>query len=311
MNEVASPATGSQASSAGAPREPSVELVIVAYRSRPLVEGLLATLAGFDAVLVDNSSGSDGLDEFAAAHENLRYLDGGGVGFARAANAGARSSDRDFLVFVNPDTRPEPAQIMTLLRRAVASPQVCGVSGLTVDADGRPELGGGWEPSLRRTLVHAVGAHVLWPTAGLYARPQPHRPIDLDWVSGACLVVPREDFLALGGFDEQFFVYSEDVAFGRRVRESGRRQVLDTDVLVVHQGAGSGDAPPRMFQMRGASMRRYLAGTQPTWRATAISVVLSAGTLARSAVAAVRGRRALAGQHLAYIRGVWLGGPQL
>lgn len=301
--------TGSQTAPTRA-GTPTVELVIVAYHSRHLVESLLESLPGFDAVLVDNASGADGLDQLPARDPRLRYLDGGGVGFARAANAGARSATSDILVFVNPDTRPLPTQLAALVEQAASSPDVCGVSGTTVDHDGRPELGGGWEPSVARALVHAVGAHALFPTRGLYARPTPHEPIDLDWVSGACLAVRREDFLALGGFDERFFVYSEDVAFGRRVRESGRRQRLDTDVLIPHLGAGSGDAPPRMFQMRGASMRRYLREETPGSRATTIAAILSVGTLARTLVAAARGRRSLARQHLAYIRGMWLGGPQ-
>ena len=75
--------------------------------------------------------------------------------------------------------------------------------------------------------------------------------------------MPREPFLALGGFDERLFVYNEDMAYGRRLREAGLRQRLRTDVLIPHVGGGSGGARTRMFQMRGASMNDYVRDHNP------------------------------------------------
>jgi N-acetylglucosaminyl-diphospho-decaprenol L-rhamnosyltransferase len=174
------------------------------------------------------------------------------------------------------------------------------------------EIGvGGWEPTVRRAVVHALGMHKLVPTAGLWARPVPGRPLVLDWLSGACMAVRRDVFCALGGFDENFFVYSEDVAFGRRVREAGLRQKICTDILVPHVGGGSGEARPRMLQMRGASMVSYVRRHNPGSVVNGIRLALSAGYGARYVLCRLRRRRAEAEEHVAYLRGLWTGAPEM
>jgi GT2 family glycosyltransferase len=237
------------------------EVVVVAYHSGAHLEELLPALpAGVAVAIVDNAQGADGLDELARARPRTRYLHGPDEGFATAANLGARTSEAEVLVFVDPDSRPTGAQLDELVATLDADPGLALVSATTVEPDGRVELGvGGWEPTVGRTLVHALGLHRLLPTRGLYARPRPGRPIELDWLGGACMAIPREVFLRLGGFDESYYVYVEDVEFGRRLREAGLRQVIRTDLLVRHAGAGSGEEKPTMLRMRGAMTMQYLA----------------------------------------------------
>jgi GT2 family glycosyltransferase len=299
-------------STPGATR-PTFEVVLVTYRSRALAAAMFDRLPDdIPIVVVDNSQGADGVPALVAGRKNARYLDGAGEGFAKAANAGARTSTADVVLFLNPDTAPTPTQLRALVDDLGSDPTLAGVSATTVRADGRVELGsGGWEPTARRALVHALGLHVLFPTAGLNARPVPGRDLDVDWLCGACLAVPRLRFLDLGGFDESFFVYNEDMAYGRQVREAGLRQKLRTDILVPHAGGGSGEAKTRMFQMRGASMVAYVADHHPTGTVLGVRLALTVGTLARSVVAAARGRRALAAEHRAYVRGLWTGAPDM
>jgi N-acetylglucosaminyl-diphospho-decaprenol L-rhamnosyltransferase len=289
------------------------EVVLVTYQSRALAQALLARLpAGVPVAIVDNAQGVDGVPELAASRPNTRYLDGPGQGFAKAANLGARTSSAPYLVFVNPDSAPTADQLEALVADLQDDPGLAAVGATTVLPSGRVELGvGGWEPTVLRSFVHAVGAHAVFPTAGLYARPVPNRPLALDWLSGACLAVPREEFLALGGFDDSYFVYNEDMAYGRRVRQAGRRLRLRTDVLVPHLGGGSGEAKPRMFQMRGASMVGYVSAhnTRPT--VLGIKFALTAGTALRWLECRLRGRPELARSHAAYIKGLWSGPPDM
>ncbi len=290
-----------------------LELVVVTYHSRRLVEALLADLPPtLPVVLVDNARGADGLAELARARGACRWFDGGGVGFARAANAGARVATAEYIVFVNPDTSPTIEQLEALTRELEQEPTLAAVSATTVSADGRVELGvGGWEPSVVRAVVYATGLHALLPRAGLFARPSPGEHIELDWLTGACLAVPRRRFLELGGFDESFFLYNEDVAYGRRVREAGFGQRLRTDLLVPHQGAGSGGAKPLMLQQRGASMMTYVAQHHGRGTTVSIKLVLTAGMVGRWSVSQVRGRREAASGFAAYVRGLWHGPPDL
>jgi len=294
-------------------RATDVELVIVTYFSRELVADLLSSLPDdVPVVLVDNANGEDAIADLVADRPHGRYLVGGGVGFARAANLGARTSTRPYLVFVNPDTRPTYDQLTALVDELAEDDTLAAVAATTVSPDGRVELGvGGWEPTLPRALVYATGLHSRFPLAGLFARPEPGRPIRLDWLTGACMAVPRDRFLSLGGFDEAFFLYNEDMSYGRRLREAGFRLRLRTDLLVPHAGAGSGDSKPKMLQMRGASMMSYVSQHNSTAVVQAIRVTLTLGALGRWLVCRLGSRRDAARGFAAYNRGLWRGAPQM
>jgi N-acetylglucosaminyl-diphospho-decaprenol L-rhamnosyltransferase len=292
------------------PEKTDYEIVLVAYKSADLVRGLLDALPGRAVAVVDNAHGVDGLGAVVAGRPGVRYLDGPGRGFASGANLGARTSTREVVVFVNPDSSPSAEQLDALAADIAADPGLGAVSATTVLPDGRVEIGvGGWEPTVRRALVHAVGAHKLFPTAGLWATPVPGQPISLDWLSGACMAVRRATFVELGGFDEQFFVYNEDVAFGRTLREAGLRQHVRTDMLVRHLGGGSGDPKTRMLQLRGASMVRYVRRHNSAAAVLGIRIALTAGYAPRWALSRLRGRTALAAEHAAYVTGLWRGAP--
>jgi GT2 family glycosyltransferase len=291
----------------------SYELVLVTYRSRPLAEALLERLPeATPVVLVDNAQGADGVQGLTVGRPHARYLEGPGQGFAKAANLGARTSGADYVIFVNPDSAPSVTQLEALVEDLQAHPHLVAVGATTVLPDGRVELGvGGWEPTPLRCLVHAVGLHGRWPTAGVYARPEPGLPLELEWLSGACLAVPREDFLALGGFDERYFVYNEDMAFGRHARAAGRGLKLRTDLLVPHLGGGSGEAKPRMFQMRGASMMQYLRDYHGVGSTALMRGALTLATVVRAVQARIARRPDLARAHLAYLKGLWRGAPDM
>ncbi len=289
---VPPPAPGAARATAADAGLQDVELVLVAYRSRAHVAQLLTDLPpDVRLVVVDNSDGSDGLPELVRQHPGGRYLSGGGVGFARAANLGARTSTAGTLVFVKPATRPATEDLASLVADVVTDPGCAASAGTLVHEDGTAQLGvGGWDPSLLRALVHALGLHKLVPRAGIFARPAMGRPVRLHWVNGGCMAVRRETFLRLGGFDEDFYLFNDDVAFGRACREHGLTQRLRTDIAVLGQPGGSGAPSLEMWRLRGASLARYLRKYRPGIRAELAIAVLAAGHAARAGVSAARRR---------------------
>lgn len=296
-----------------APVHPTVrhEIVLVTYFSRVELSGLLAGI-GTDTplVVVDNGQGADAVEELLTDRPYARYLHGPGKGFATAANLGARTSPYDFLIFSNPDTRPTDDIFRELASCLERNPTLAGCAAATTDETGRIELGvGGWEPSIARAVAHTVGLHKLWPRLGLWARPAVGEDITLDWLTGACLAVPRRLFLQLGGFDESYFVYGEDVAYGRTLRGLGYEQLLRTDLVVPHGGAGSGSDRSTMMQLRGASMTSYLYRHNPRVRAELIRIVLAVGSAARLLLFSRRQPRAK--DEWSYLYGLVLGPPSV
>jgi N-acetylglucosaminyl-diphospho-decaprenol L-rhamnosyltransferase len=279
-----------------------VTLVVVAYRSRPQVEAMLAGLPShLPVIVVDNSDGSDGLPDLVSNRPNSKYLVGGGVGFARAANQGARAATSEFLVFVNPDTRPTAEHLAALVADVAADPRCAASAAVGVQPDGQPRIGvGGWEFTPPRAAVHAVGLHKLFPRAGLYAHPRAGERLQVDWVSGAVMAVRRTTFLELGGFDEDFYVYCEDVAYGRAARSRGLCQRLRTDVAVPGSSGGSGAPSLEMMRLRGASLTRYARKYQDPVRAATISAFVAFGYAVRAAAQLLVGNRQRAREHWAY-----------
>ena len=284
----------------------SIEVVLVAYRSRDHVAELLQSWPPELAVtVVENSNNVDGIADIVRQRPGTRYLDGGGQGFARAANRGADAAEGDYLVFVNPDTRPTADQLLSLVRGLADDPTAAAHAATVTGSDGEVEVGtGGWEPSVRRTAVHASGLHKRFRTAGLFAQPRLGESVDVDWVCGACLAVRREQFRALGGFDDSFFVYAEDIAFGRRIRVAGLCSVLRPDVVVPH-GAGSSGAPSlEMLRMRGASFAGYVRRYASPSSAAAMRALFAAGALLRALAQCLRLDLDNARLSLALARGV-------
>ena len=156
--------TASSVATAGqaAPRrEYRFEIVMVAYHSRDLIERYLARLpVDVPVVVVDNSHDADGLSEVAVGRPGTRVLDGPGRGFAAGANRAVLASRKPILVVVDPDASPTVEQIDELVADLDADPNLGIVSVTTVMPDGSVEIGvGGWEATVGRALVHAVGAH--------------------------------------------------------------------------------------------------------------------------------------------------------
>jgi len=265
------------------------ELVLVTFFSRDNVEQFLDAIgAPVPMTVVDNGQGADGLETVTQGRAGVRYQHGPARGFATAANLGARGSHADYLVFVNPDSRPSRGLIDDLVGDLRADPGLGAVAALMTGPDGRSERGaGGWQPSPHRALTHAMGLHKLFPTAGLYARPEPDQPIEVDWVTGACMAVPRKVFEELGGFDQRYFVYSEDVDFGRRLREAGYRLRLRTDLKVPHQAGSSGGTPSvTMSRLEGSSFAAY---SRRHLRPAAAATVIALESGGAAALGAARG----------------------
>ena len=220
-----------------------LSIVIVSFNARPDLVNCLLSLkknppsAPHEIVVVDNASADDSV---AAARKipGVRVIEmGRNAGFSAANNAGIRASGGDLLLLLNSDTLVPPGAIDTLVARLRGTP-AAGIAGpRLIDADGKPELSFGqmispWNEFRQKRR----GAEWI---ARETAREQ-----FVDWVSGACLLVWREDAERAGLLDERFFLYTEDVDFCHAVRKLGRKVLFTPAAEVTHLRGRSRAAQP-------------------------------------------------------------------
>lgn len=222
----------------GAPEcrvSPTVDVVIVNWNTgdhlRECVRGILGELGGAvrRIVVVDNGSTDDSLEMLGRPPGVEIVAVGQNLGFAAGANLGARRCDSEQLLFLNPDTEVGSGVIGRAAQCLESHVGVGIVGSLLVDG------AGAWQPSAGH---FGVLSHLLLDTR--LVRRQPTRPRLVDWIHGAFLLIRRSLFESLGGFDERFFMYGEDMDLCARARAVGQRTMILPDVSVVHFGNRSG-----------------------------------------------------------------------
>lgn len=279
-----------------------VAVVTVHYRGMDDVLALVDGLPGLPVVVVDNAGEAA---ELARRLPGAQVLDAGGnVGFARAANLGAAQVTAPLVLFANPDSRPGLEHVRALLEVLDARPEVAAVAPAVVDATGAARGGGGRLPSVRSAL--AVLAGPLAPAgARVWAVPgDTALEVEVEWLSGACLLVRREAFLAVGGFDEHYPLYNEDMALGARLRRAGHVLVLDGGVRVDHPGGGSSTEDASwLWRARGGALGHFVRREVRTAPRLVQGLLVTAYAV-RAAVCALTRRREGAREWATYARGV-------
>jgi GT2 family glycosyltransferase len=226
-----------------------VAVVIVNYQSYADLRRCLGALAGQTetCAVVDHDPSHHAADAVATEFPWVRLLRvAGNEGFAAGVNRGARETTSEYLLLLNPDSIPEPRLCATLAEWLDRHPDIAAVGPRVTNADGTLQA------SARRfpNLTTAIAGRSSWLTRVLPRNPLSRRnlpaldaasgrPLDVDWVSGACMMVRRAAFDQIGGMDEGFFLYWEDADFCRRLQHAGWRTVYWPGVSVRHTGAGS------------------------------------------------------------------------
>lgn len=193
-------------------------------------------------LVVDNGS-TDASVAVVRDHAVRVVETGTNLGYARAANLGARAADGEVLCFLNPDCSP-PAALFAEASSALSSTAgACAVPFL----DEGEGLLPGRQPGTTRTGLAADALETAWgraAPAGWLRRVASRREPSWWWPHGACLLIRRDVFHRLGGFDERFFLYMEDVDLGRRLYAAGD-QVLQLDAVVPHRRSSGADVDSR------------------------------------------------------------------
>ena len=223
---------------------PDIAVVIVTYNSAHVVGDLLdslpAALDGLtaDVIVVDNGS-TDGTAELLAAREGCRVVCSANTGYAGGINRGVREAmSAEAILVLNPDVRLHEGSVPPLL--AVLQEPNVGIAAPQVRS---PQ--GALELSLRRepTLLRALGLTrtKLALFSEYVTRPSDYaRQRDVDWALGAVLLMSRKCYDTLNGWDETYFLYSEETDLALRARDAGLLTRYEPRAVAVHIGGQSG-----------------------------------------------------------------------
>lgn len=272
------------AAGAATPTRAAISAVVVSHDSgeclRRCVAALLLQPEVMEICVVDNAS-SDGAPARLPGAGRVRLLrNASNLGFSIACNQGAAATSGAHLLFINPDCEL-PAGALAQMRAALDAHPTIGVLGAQLlNEDGSPQAAARRAtPTPRRALrsLLGLGSAAQGRRDARPARegPGPARVERVDAISGALMLMPREVFDRLGGFDEGYVLHCEDLDLCRRVPALGLEVALLPDLRVLHRkGTSSRRRPYWVEWQKHRGMARYFhkfdAAASPIWMRAAV-----------------------------------------
>lgn len=216
-----------------------ISIIIVNYRSERYLDGCIASIyrqlpiGSFEIIVVNNDDASE-LGGLRQRYPEVKLVNlGHNPGFGKANNIGVKKTQGRHFLFLNPDTEIIRADLSAIFS-VMADEKIGLVGPKIVDMQGNhQEWSLGYrEIDLLDLVINNLGLQKRgWHK--IFAKK------DVHWVSGAALLVSRELFLKIGGFDENFFLYFEDVDLCKTIRNHGKKIHHSADIIVKHVGGGS------------------------------------------------------------------------
>ena len=254
-----------------------LSVIVVNYKARDLLLECLLALAPdlarleSETVVVDNDSRDGAPEALAQRFPAVRVIaNAENVGYGRAVNQGIRATSGTFVLVMNPDCEPHPGAVGTLLEYLRSHPQAAIAGPRLLRPDG------GIEHSARSFPDHFT---FLFNRYSLLTRLFPNNRFsrryllsdwdhlsvrEVDWLSGAFLVVRRAAIAQVGAMDEAYFMFNEDVDWCRRMKFAGWANVYVPDAQVVHHvGASKSRVAPRVIVERHRGMIHYFRKHHP------------------------------------------------
>ncbi|MCP4572321.1 MAG: glycosyltransferase family 2 protein [bacterium] len=223
-----------------------LSIVIVSWNTHDLLRDCLLSVPEAcgsltcEIFVVDNASADSTAEMVARDFPHVRLIESGGnLGFARANNLALPHTSGRAVLLLNPDTVCPPASLARLFRFAMGKEQVGAAAPRLVDGDGRPVISGGWFPRASHHWLGFLDPRRMWlrgPLADritfIPGRDEPSRPVE--YVTGACFLIPRPALETVGPLDDRFFMYFEETDWCLRAREAGLEIWYCAETEVLH-----------------------------------------------------------------------------
>ena len=241
-------------------------VIVVSHEQERWLPRCLSTLLehgqglSLELVVVDNGATGEARALVERDFPQARAIASENRGFAHACNLAAATCDAGWLLFLNPDTEVLEGSLADLI--AGLAPEVGIVGARQLDDSGALIPTMRLFPSASRALGDSLGLERLPRRPGWLGERELRlegydREFEGDWTIGSFLLVRREAFDAVGGFDERFFLYSEEVDLCLRVRQSGWKVVHSPAVTILHHGSTGRVLDPRLASQNAWARLQY------------------------------------------------------
>ncbi len=252
-------------------RDILLSILIVTYRSREEIRSCLSSLPRLlqgrpvEVIVIDNASGDGIVELIRAEYPWVICLESDtNLGFGKANNKAYEQAQGEFVLFLNPDTVSNEAAYLHCLRRLQAEPDIGVISPKLVMLDGEMDLACRRSiPTVWDGFCRAIGLAARFPSVKLFSGYNltylPERgSYDVGSVNGAFMFCSRRALLRVGVFDEQFFMYGDDLDLNYRFQKSGYRVIYDGRVEIIHlKGASSSKDSHKMSKAVFSATRQF------------------------------------------------------
>jgi N-acetylglucosaminyl-diphospho-decaprenol L-rhamnosyltransferase len=246
-----------------------LSVIIVSWNVRDLLERALASVyaswkgrPGLEIIVVDNASHDDSVAMLRATFPEAQVIaNTANRGFTGGNNQGLAAATGDFLLLLNPDTEVVADALPRMVEYIRSHPDVGMAGPQLLNPDGSVQSSRRRLPTLPVLFLESTWLEKLAPRKLLryyYAQEQPDDLVqDVDWITGAAMLTRREAVAQVGGMDEGFFMYSEELDWCRRIREAGWRVVYFPEARIVHHEGKSSEqvVPARHIYFQSSKVR--------------------------------------------------------
>ncbi|MBE0668773.1 MAG: glycosyltransferase family 2 protein, partial [Bacteroidales bacterium] len=237
-----------------------ISVIIVSYKGAERLALCLASLAKaaggnvtVEVIITDNCSEDEGIEKIQKQYPQFTFLRNEvNGGFANGCNLGASHASGEYLLFLNPDTVVTPQALERMFHEAGKYGGLTLCSCRQVRENGTESIAWGVFPSLwNLTGFQRAAGRLIRGSSAVKTDPEDKAVWFPDWVSGSVILIRRIDFEAAGGFDDDYWMYYEDVDLCRRIRDLGGKVALFRDITIEHNHGGSS-----RINIRTASMTK-------------------------------------------------------
>jgi N-acetylglucosaminyl-diphospho-decaprenol L-rhamnosyltransferase len=275
---------------------PELSIIYVNWNSLEYLRESLASIYStsadvrFEVIVVDNASAVDETVAIGNEFPQVRTIwSEKNLGFAGANNLGSESALGRYLLFLNPDTRVLGAAIANMLKQLKSTPGGGAIGCRLLNSDGSIQTSCIQRfPTIMNQLLDLEFLRSSWPMwkfwgiAPLFSETP--SPVEVEVISGACLMVTQDAFQNAGRFNEDYFMYAEDVDLCYQVGKSGRQTLYTSAGEVIHHGGGTSKSRKGnawVAVMQREAILKFCRATRGRWYAVGYRAAMAVNAACR------------------------------